>query len=56
MMSLGFPGVFYPSLFLEENQKVFHPIDLAEMPDMDTPGPGVILAHCEEVFGYLMHG
>ena len=54
--SVHFPGVFCPGIFLEKNQRVFHPVDLAEMANMDTPSPGVVMSHGEEMFAYLRQG
>ena len=50
------PGTFTPGIFLKEYQGIFHPIDPGEMSHMDAPSPGVVLAHGEEIFAYLMHG
>ena len=54
--SVILPGIFGPGIFFKQDKRILHPVDPAEMADVDAPSSGVVLAHGEEIFAYLMHG
>ena len=53
---VGFPGLFGPGRLLQEHEGILHAVDSAEMTDVDTPCPGVVLAHCKEIVADPEHG
>ena len=49
-------GCLGPSILLEEYKRIFHPVDPADVADMDRPRPGVVGTHGEQVFEDLVGG